>query len=327
MTGTCILFDASNVLHRSYHADAARQEGGLTAPDGTPTGALLGWYRTLLRFREVYQPELMVAVFDGGVQQARYDACPDYKANRTKKYPGLPEQMEDAYQSTPLFGIPSIKMPQTEADDIIGAIAKKWGGERVYIVSDDKDLGQCVNEKVHQIKSPKNGDWRICGVKEVEDHFGVSCSQVAAFLAITGDSSDNIPGLPKVGPVTAVKWLKKFGDIESLIKNADSVEPTRFSKVITENADSLRKYLTVTTLHEVNCEVPRPIAPNHAQLSEYLSKRGLKSIAARFDYLESRQQQAGAQISAPPEPAVSPLAGGNPAPAPTMETFTQGVLF
>ena len=253
MTGTCVIFDASNVLYRSFHADAARPEGALTAPDGFPTGALLGWYRTLLKFREMYQPEMMIAAFDGGIPQFRFDACPDYKANRAPRDPGLKQQIDDAYAHTHLFGITAVKFPQTEADDIIGTLAKKWGGDRVLIVSDDKDLGQCVTERVHQVKSPRGGDWRVCGPAEIQAAFKVSIAQIPEFLALTGDSSDNIPGLPNVGPVTAVKWLTKYGSIASLIEKASTVEPARFADVVAQNAESLLGYLKVTTLHAVEC--------------------------------------------------------------------------
>lgn len=324
-----MLVDASNLLHRSYHASIAAAKNDsmrigqeimpLQTRDGFPTGALVNWFRTLLKLQEDYQPEMLVTVFDHGRPKERMDVLPDYKANRGPRDESLVTQMDDAYANTALFGFPVVRKDNTEADDILAVLSRKWDGDRVIIVGDDKDLGQCVNSKVFQLKSPRvrGQGWALCGEVEIEERFGVKPTQVADFLAMTGDSSDNIPGLPGVGPGYAKKWLSAHGDIEGVIENRATLAPERFRAVVEDNQEKLRSYLTVTRALDVDVEIPPAIPRDSEKMFEYLARREMKSIAARIESLDGRP--AGA-----PAP---PLPGRVASAQPLSQSPTQGMLF
>jgi DNA polymerase I len=294
---TCMLVDASNILYRSYHAAIASAEREskehgieikpLQTSDGFPTGALYGWFRTLIKMQEDYNPDLMVAVFDYGKPKSRLEVLPDYKGNRKPRDPELTMQMREAYEKTELFGIPVIRKEETEADDIIFSLSRLWQGERVLIVGDDKDLGQCINDKVHQLKSPRMGTqgWRRFDKHEIVKSYGIEPEQIPDYLALTGDSADNIPGMPGVGDVTARKWLNLHRDIDGIISNAHSIEPRRFRDVIAENQEKLKGFLGITRLHSIDVEMPSKIETNHTELVQYLESREMKSLAYKYKTL------------------------------------------
>ena len=290
----CLLFDISNLAYRSFHAAQAsaermaREHGGeprlLQTRDGFPTGVLHNSYRTILNLIEEYKASRAIAVFDHGPCIARTSVLPTYKANRPPRPPELARQMEDLYEHLPLFGIPVVRTPNTEADDIIHVLARMAPYDRVIIVGDDKDMGQCISDKILQLKSPcTSGDqWRLCSQSDIEGKMGIKVTQVSDFLALTGDSSDNIPGLPGVGEVKARGWLNQYGSIEGIIAAAHEIEPKRFRPIIQEHAELLRGYHSITKLHDVNVAFPPHIEADPEKRDAYLAMRELRSVAARF---------------------------------------------
>jgi len=306
------------MAHRSFHADAASakresQNTGapvspLAGPDGFPTGVIHGCLRTLLGLRERHKDADMIAIFDSGRPQRRLDLLPSYKGNRPKSDPSLADQIQDLFEILPSFGIPTVKEHGVEADDIIISFAGKARHDRVIIVGDDKDLGQAVTDRVFQLKSPKTrgAEWALHGPDDIKARLGVPPEFVPDYLALTGDSSDNIPGAPGVGATYAVKFITAFGGIDNILANADRIEPERFRKILSENAELIRTCLTITRPLTCESEVPTPVEPDHDRVSNYLAKRGLRSIAAKF-------------FGAEPLP--------KPVPSKPKPLYDQGILF
>src|SRR5699024_9026482 len=195
-----ILIDGSSWLFRAYHVLPP-----LTTQDGRPTGAIHGMSNMLRRCLRDYDAERIVVVCDAPGKTFRSELFPDYKAHR----PPVPEELSDQFDGITAIvcalGLPLIQEAGVEADDVIGTLAARDDGE-VLIVTSDKDMAQLVNERVHLLDTMKDKRTDIDGVR---DKFGVGPECIIDYLALVGDTSDNIPGVPKVGPKTAAKWLHK----------------------------------------------------------------------------------------------------------------------
>ena len=212
-----LLVDGSSYLYRAFHALPP-----LANSRGEPTGALYGVINMLRKLLDSYQPEHIAVVFDAPGKTFRDELFADYKAHR----PPIPEEL--AQQIAPLhalvqaMGLPLLTVPGVEADDVIGTLAIQASaqGMPVLIVTGDKDMTQLVNEHITLLDTMKN---TLLDASGVEKKFGVPPALMIDFLALTGDSSDNIPGVPGVGPKTASKWLKTYGSLDAIIAQADSI--------------------------------------------------------------------------------------------------------
>jgi DNA polymerase-1 len=201
---TLLLVDGSSYLYRAYHAMAP-----LTAPDGTPTGALYGVLNMLRRLRADNQHDHCCCVFDAKGKNFRHDMFPDYKATRPPMPDDLRPQAEMLPELVRLMGWPVLVVPDVEADDVIGTLAKagEEAGWNVVISTGDKDMAQLVSERITLVNTMKNETLDIEGVK---NKFGVRPDQIIDYLALMGDKVDNVPGVEKCGPKTAVKWLESY---------------------------------------------------------------------------------------------------------------------
>lgn len=208
-----ILVDGSSYLFRAFHALPP-----LTNQHSEPTGAIHGVLNMLDKLRKDYQPKYMVVIFDAKGKTFRDDLYPEYKANRTAMPDDLRVQIEPLHEIIKAQGYPLIIQEGVEADDVIGSYASQYEGA-VLISTGDKDMAQLVNERVHLINTMSNTYSDIAGIKE---KFGVAPEQIRDYLALMGDKVDNIPGVEKVGPKTAVKWLDQHGSLNKIIENADS---------------------------------------------------------------------------------------------------------
>ena len=208
-----ILVDGSSYLFRAFYGIKAP----LTAPDGMRTNAIHGVLSMLDSLRKSYDPEHMVVVFDAKGKTFRNDLYPDYKANRPPMPDELRDQIEPLLEIIRAMGYPLMIVPDVEADDVIGTLASKYDG-KVIISTGDKDMAQLVTEDVHLINTMSNSYHDIQGVI---DKYGVPPERIRDYLALMGDTSDNIPGVPKVGPKTAVKWLTEYGTLQNVMDNAD----------------------------------------------------------------------------------------------------------
>ncbi|HGO9072562.1 TPA: DNA polymerase I [Neisseria meningitidis] len=215
---TLLLVDGSSYLYRAYHAMAQ-----LTAPDGAPTGAMYGVLNMLRRLRADYVHDYCAVVFDAKGKNFRHEMFPDYKATR----PPMPDDLRPQAEALPdlvrLIGWPVLVIPQVEADDVIGTLAAMAGeaGWNVVVSTGDKDMAQLVNERVTLVNTMSGETLDIEGVKA---KFGVRPDQIRDYLALMGDKVDNVPGVEKCGPKTAVKWLEAYGSLQGVMEHASEIK-------------------------------------------------------------------------------------------------------
>ena len=215
---TLLLVDGSSYLYRAYHAMAQ-----LSAPDGAPTGALYGVLNMLRRLRADYVHDYCAVVFDAKGKNFRHEMFPDYKATR----PPMPDDLRPQAEALPdlvrLMGWPVLVIPQVEADDVIGTLATmaSEAGWNVVVSTGDKDMAQLVNERVTLVNTMSGETLDIEGVK---GKFGVRPDQIRDYLALMGDKVDNVPGVEKCGPKTAVKWLEAYGSLAGVMEHAAEIK-------------------------------------------------------------------------------------------------------
>ena len=214
---TIVLVDGSSYLFRAFHAMPS-----LTTSDGEPTGAIRGVVNMLRRLRADYPSEYFAVVFDAPGKTFRDDWYPEYKANRPPMPDELRTQIEPLHRVVRALGLPLLCVPGVEADDVIGTLAERAGesGCRVVISTNDKDMAQLVDERITLVNTM---DDSILDEAGVEARFGVPPTRIVDYLTLVGDSVDNVPGVPKVGPKTAVKWLAAYGSLEGVRDNAAAI--------------------------------------------------------------------------------------------------------
>ena len=213
-----VLVDGSSYLFRAFHALPA-----LTNSKNAPTGAIHGVIAMLKRLVEDYQPERLGVVFDPKGKTIRNDWYGEYKANRPPMPDELREQIKPLHEIVEALGYPLVIVDGYEADDVIGTLAKQAAqdGMEVVISTGDKDMAQLVNEKITLINTMDNSVLDPAGVVK---KFGVKPAQIIDYLTLIGDKVDNVPGVPKVGPKTAVKWLSEYDTLEALVERADEIK-------------------------------------------------------------------------------------------------------
>lgn len=243
------LIDGFNLAFRAFYGMPE-----LTRGDGFPTGALHGWVRSLWYIEDNVTCDQMLVFFDLGGADRQLALREDYKANRSEAPEALEQQIPVIKEWTRAAGYVGVEKSGVEADDLIAAYCQHLSGkgEEALIISADKDLAQLVTERVHQLLPPPTANaslgWRELGPVEVEAKFGVGPAKIADYLALIGDTSDNIPGLKGVGPKTAAKWLQRYGDLEGIIAHCGELNPKRFQTLVYTEADSLRRNLLMTRL-------------------------------------------------------------------------------
>ncbi|MGR8951323.1 MAG: DNA polymerase I [Gammaproteobacteria bacterium] len=212
-----ILVDGSSFLFRAYHALPP-----LTSPEGLATNAVYGVSNMLRKMLGDYPDAHIAVVFDAPGKNFRHDLYDQYKAHRPPMPDDLRGQIEPLHRMVRAMGLPLISEEGVEADDVLGCLAKKAEREgfEVIISTGDKDMAQLVNEHVILENTMNSSRMDIQGVIE---KFGVRPEQIIDYLALIGDTVDNIPGVPKVGPKTAAKWLEQYGTLENLIANAGQI--------------------------------------------------------------------------------------------------------
>ncbi|KTC91386.1 DNA polymerase I [Fluoribacter dumoffii] len=217
MTSPLILIDGSSYFFRAFHALPP-----LTNSKGQPTGAIYGVANMIKKLIKDYQPEELAVVFDAKGKTFRDDWYAEYKAHRPPMPDDLSSQFEPLIQLLQAMGLPILIIEGVEADDVIGTLAKQATeqGIPVVISTGDKDMAQLVNEHITLINTMSNTSLNVNGVQE---KFGVKPEQVIDYLTLIGDSVDNIPGVTKCGPKTAVKWLVEYQTLDNLIQNAGKI--------------------------------------------------------------------------------------------------------
>lgn len=237
-----LLCDGHNLAFRAFYG--IRE---LSRSDGFPTNMVHGWLRSFWKLEDDHAPDQIWVFFDKGGSKRREEILPTYKANRGLPPDGFSEQLDWVKRLTTALGYGWREQDGLEADDLIAtAVRKKSDGQNdLLIVSSDKDLSQLVSLNTKQLLPPPTANpklgWRLLDETGVKEKFGVSPSGILDYLSIIGDQSDNIPGLPGVGPKTALKWMSEHADLESIIENAGRLTPKRFCSLVYEKrADLLR---------------------------------------------------------------------------------------
>ena len=252
------ILDASGYIYRSYFAIK-----NMTNSQGESTNALFGFIRSVLKLFKDFGPKHFVSVFDGPNNgKLRKELYAEYKAHRSAMPPDLLYQIEWAEKFCNLMGIPSLKVQGVEADDTMGSITK-WAetlGSIVYLCTGDKDMCQLVNDKVFILNTHKEN--LILGEKEIVENYGVLPSQIVDWLSITGDTSDNIPGLPGFGPKTASSLLQQYGSLDYILEHPETVSGKK-REIILEKADDARLSRKLVLL---NTEVEFPKTPEFFEL-------------------------------------------------------------
>lgn len=271
------IVDASGYIYRSYFA--IRQ---MTNSKGESTNAVFGFVRSILKLIKDFNPSHLVCVFDGPRNAVKRTAIySDYKAHRQAMPNDLLHQIKWSYDFCELMGIPVLSVPEVEADDTIGSIAV-WSaqqGANAYLCTSDKDMCQLVNDKIFVLNTFK--DNLILGPKEVESQFGVPPHLMIDFLAITGDSSDNIPGLPGFGPKTAAELLQKFGSLDYILDHPQEVTGSKKQETLMAGKE---KALLSRQLVTIDTQVPFPQDPSFFQLHSPPSIPALKEFYSYLDF-------------------------------------------
>jgi len=245
MSKQLVLVDGSSYLYRAFHAMP-----NLANSRGEATGAVYGIVNMLRRLQREYDTPYFAVVFDAPGKTFRDRLYSAYKANRPPMPDELRSQVDKVHTVIRALGLPLLSVPDVEADDVIGTLARMATahGMETLVVSGDKDLAQLVDASVRMCDSMKDV---VYDAEGVEAKFGVPPERIVDFLALVGDTSDNIPGVPKVGPKTAVRWLKEYGSLDRLVAQADSV-PGKVGESLRASLDQLPLSHQLAT---VKCDV------------------------------------------------------------------------
>lgn len=244
-----VLVDGSSYLYRAFHALPA-----LTNSKGQATGAIYGIINMLKRIIADYGPQYMAVVFDAKGKTFRDDIYQAYKATRSPMPQELVSQIEPIHKIIKAMGIPLLMIEGVEADDVIGTLSAhaKAAQFETIISTGDKDLAQLVDEEVKLINTMTNTLLDIEGVKE---KFGIPPGLIVDYLSLIGDTSDNIPGVPKVGPKTAVKWLLEYGNLDNIIANAAKIS----GKVGENLRNTIDQFPLIKSLVTIKMDVDLPV--------------------------------------------------------------------
>jgi len=280
------LIDAHYQIFRAYHSLPA-----LEAPDGTPTGALRGYAAQLIRFLSRQEPTHVVAAFDHDLTSFRNQLFPDYKHGRTEPPPDLEPQFELCIEATRALGIADCMAVGYEADDVIASLVRGFlsEGAEVWIVSADKDLGALVGPRVGLFDLRSES---ASGAAEVEERLGVAPELVADWLALAGDSVDNVPGVPGIGAKTAAALLRRWPGIDAIPRDAESLAAqgirgaARVARALVDAADRLALSRELVRLRDdlpldLDLERARWRGADRERLGTLFERLGVQNLLAR----------------------------------------------
>ena len=298
-----LLIDGFNLAYRCFHALPE-----LTSSKGFPTGALHGWCKSLWKLIDQEKPDATLVFFDLGESQDRLALLKEYKAHRKPMPDPLRQQIEPIKQLTRAMGLAGIEVDGVESDDLLAseAVSLAREGHDVIIVSSDKDFAQIVDDRIKIMLPPPSANpklgWRMLDAAGVQEKFGVPPAQIAHYLALVGDTSDNIPGLDGVGPKTAAKWLAECGgSVECVLEKAAELKPERFREAVAAAAEQLRRNLKLTTLNLALPAVkPEWRTPQPEELFRLLDEFEMRSTGA-----DARKRYGPGGTGAAPAPVAA----------------------
>ena len=291
------LVDGSYYLFRAYHAMP-----GLTNSQKEPTGAIYGVINMLRKLHKEEQPDYFAVVFDAKGKSFRNDLYPEYKANRPPAPPDLVAQIEPLHEIIRALGVPLLLIDNVEADDVIATLAARAAGAglQTLVSTGDKDLAQIVNDDIHLINTMNNTRFDRAGVIE---KYGVPPERIVDYLALIGDTSDNVPGIPKVGPKTAVKWLAEHGSLDEIVARASSFTG-KVGEYLREHLDQVPLSKELVTL---KTDLELPVEPQQLVITEQ-DKAALREHYKRWGFRSWLPDINGGVRAAPgtPVPAQEP---------------------
>ena len=295
--GPLILVDGSSYLYRAFHAMPA-----LTNSRGEPTGAVYGVVNMLRRLLSDYGTEHLAVVFDAKGKTFRDDIYPEYKAHRPPMPDELSAQIEPIHDIIRALGLPLIQIQGVEADDVIGTLARAAAaeGRETVISTGDKDMAQLVDGHVRLVDTMKNAEYDHDAVVA---KFGVTPQQIVDYLALVGDTSDNIPGVPGVGPKTAAKWLQEYGSLDAIVAHADDV-PGKAGESLRASLGHLPMARRLAT---IKCDVELKLAPQDLRRVPPDNAR-LRELFARFEFKSWLADLGGTNPAPVSAPAGTPAA-------------------
>jgi DNA polymerase-1 len=287
-----VLIDGSSYLYRAFHALPP-----LSNSRGEPTGAIHGVLNMINRLLKDYEPERIAVVFDARGKTFRDELFEQYKANRPPMPDELRSQVEPLLEAVTAMGLPLLRIQGVEADDVIGTLARRASGQGqdTLISTGDKDMAQLVDQHITLVNTMTNKTMDRDGVKE---KFDVFPEQIIDYLALVGDSSDNIPGVPKVGPKTAAKWLNEYGTLDNITAHAEEISG-KVGESLRENLQQLelsRKLATIECGVELGLDLDQ-LAQSEPDLDS------LRKIYTRLELnslLRQLPEEKGGSLAAAP---------------------------
>lgn len=279
MAAKLLLIDGHAAVYRAYYAITK-----LTTLDGIPTNAVYGFVRMFKQLLETLHVSHCAVLFDGGLPKERIELLPEYKAQRAPMPTDLRPQFSLVEDYLDAAKIVHIKIDGEEADDLIASLAVKMRDEfdEIYIASADKDLYQIVCEKIKMVAI--SGDMKIMGPDEIREKISVNPAQVVDWLALVGDSADNIHGVPGVGKKTAADLLRQFNSMGGIFANIDNLKSERIRDSLKNSSEIIRRNIKIIELRrDIDCHVqggdlitkPADIA----KLLDFFEKVGFTSMA------------------------------------------------
>jgi DNA polymerase-1 len=278
---TFYILDAYSLIFQVYHAIPE-----MSSPSGQPTNAVFGIFRDLLNIARDRRPDFLAAAFDGAGPVFRSEIFDGYKANRSEMPIDLVPQIDVIRRVFEGFNVPVLIEPGMEADDVIATLARR-GEERgldVFICTSDKDARQLISPHVRIVNLRKNS---VMDAEALEKDWGIRPDQVVDYLSLTGDSVDNVPGVPGVGPVLASTYLRQFGTLDALLANTDQVKGPKKQQSLRDNADVARRARTLVKLREdlpldLDWDLLRTSPPDEPALKALCVEQGFHRFIAEI---------------------------------------------
>jgi DNA polymerase-1 len=295
-----VLVDGSSYLYRAFHALPP-----LANSRAEPTGAVFGVLNMLNSFLNTFAPARIAVVFDAPGRTFRDDLFAEYTAHRPPMPDDLRAQVEPLLAAVQALGLPVLRIPGVEADDVIGTLARNAAqlGHKVLISTGDKDMAQLVNEDIQLINTMSGSKYDRDAVKA---KFDVWPEQIIDYLALVGDSSDNIPGIDKVGPKTAAKWLNQYGTLDKIVENAGEIG----GKVGENLRAGLETLALSRKLATIRCDLELPMSIDDLK-RQPANNEALRELYARLELRSLLRQLPGgdpSQAAPAPEPVLAPVA-------------------
>ncbi|MSO91947.1 MAG: DNA polymerase I [Rhodospirillales bacterium] len=296
------LIDGSGFIFRAFHALPM-----MNRADGTPTNAVFGFTKMLMKLLSGTDADYVAVIFDKARRTFRHDIYKDYKANRPELPPELAPQFAIVHEAVRALNVAEVSENGYEADDLIATYARlaREAGADVTIVSSDKDLMQLVGDRVVMWDAMKEQE---IGPEQVKEKFGVGPEQVVEVQALAGDSSDNVPGVPGIGVKTAAQLLQEYGDLETLLARAHEIKQPKRREALVNHAEDARLSLSLVTLKDdvpltVGLDAFKVKRPDPEVLVKFLRDQAFKSLAAQVEERLGRAKAGAAGEAAKVQPS------------------------